>query len=80
MNDSHGAGPKFEVDVEGTLHPWERDEISASELITLGGWPADQGIVEVNLKTQEERTLQPDEVVKLKPGHGFSRKIAFKRG
>jgi hypothetical protein len=73
-------GPPYEVDIEGTLHPWERDEISAAELIALGGWPADQGILEVNLKTQEERTLAPDEVVKLKPGHGFSRKISFKRG
>lgn len=77
---NQGQGPKYQIDIEGTPHPWDRETIASSELIELGGWSPDQGVVEVNLKTQEERTLGPDEVVELKPGHGFSRKISFKRG
>lgn len=77
---NHGEGPKYEVDVEGTIHAWDRDTISAAEIIALGGWTPDQGVVEVDLKTQEEVTLAPDAVVNLKPGHGFSRKFRFRRG
>jgi len=80
MSESQGGGPKFEIDIEGKLYPWPRDTISASEIIELGGWSSDQGAVEVNLQTQEERTLAADEVVELKPGHGFSKKVKFQRG
>ena len=37
-------------------------------------------MLEVNLDTNEERTLPEDEVVTLKPGHAFGKKIKFKRG
>lgn len=79
-NANRGQGPKYEVDIEGTIHPWDRGTITAAEIIVLGGWPADQGVVEVDLKTQEEVTLAPDAVVELRPGHGFSRKFRFRRG
>jgi hypothetical protein len=75
-----GHGPRFEVDIEGTIHEWARETITTAEIIGLGGWSPDQGVVEVNLKTQEERTLAPDEIVELKPGHGFAKKVKFQRG
>ncbi len=57
MNETSGdQGPKYQIDIEGTLHPWDRDTITAAEIIGLGGWSAHQGVVEVNLQTQEERT------------------------
>ena len=34
----------------------------------------------VDLKTNDERDLREDEVIDLKPGHGFSKKVKFKRG
>ncbi len=77
---NEGQGPKYEIDVEGRLHPWDRDTITTAEIIALGGWSTDQGAIEVNLQTQEERTLGADDVVELKPGHGFSKKVKFKRG
>lgn len=83
MGSSDGnksQGPRYEVDVEGTIHEWDRPTITTAEIIALGGWPADQGVVEVNLKTQEEVALAADAVVELKPGHGFSRKFRFRRG
>lgn len=81
MNTAESAqGPKYQIDIEGTLHSWDSATISAAELIALGGWSPDHGVVEVNLKTQEERTMAPDEVVELKPGHGFAKKVKFQRG
>lgn len=79
-NGNQGQGPKYEVDIEGTIHEWDRDTITTADIIALGGWPADQGVVELNLKTQEEVTLAANAVVELKPGHGFSRKFRFRRG
>ena len=79
-NDNEGQGPKYEVDIEGSIHEWDRGTITTAEIIALGGWSPDQGVVEVNLKTQEEVNLAADAVVELKPGHGFSRKLRFRRG
>lgn len=74
-----GQGPKFFVDIEGSLKPWEKDTITTEEIIALGGWDPSQGAILVD-KDNNERTLQPGEVVELKPGHGFSKKVRFKRG
>jgi hypothetical protein len=73
------AGTKYTVDIEGVLHPWSRDSISFEEIAQLGGWDPSQGVVEVD-KDNNERTLQPGQVVELKPGHGFSKKVLWKRG
>jgi len=75
-----GAGPKYFVDIEGSDHPWDQATITAAGIRELADWPADQQVVEVDLTTNIERTLTDDGVVELKPGHGFGRKISFKRG
>ena len=72
-------GPKYEVNIEDTVHPWDRDTITTEEIANLGGWPVSQGVIEID-KDNNERTLQPGEVVQLKPGQGFSKKIRWKRG
>ncbi len=74
------AGPKYFVNIEGTEHPWEKDTISVPEIRELGGWDTSQPVLEVNLKDNTERTLAEDEIVKLEPGYGFSKKIRFQRG
>lgn len=79
-SDKTDRGRKFEVNIEGTIHPWIRETISVPEIRELGGLPGDLPVVEVDLGTNEERTLEEDEVVRLKPGHGFGRKVSFKRG
>ncbi len=78
--ENKGKGPKYYIDIEGTQFPWDNDTITTEEIIELGGWTSDQGAIEVNLKEGTERTLQPNEVVEIKPGQGFSKKIGFKRG
>lgn len=73
-------GPKYFLDIEGQEIPWDKDTITTEEVISLGGWDPSQGAIEINLKDNTERTLNPNEVIEIKPGHGFSKKIKYKRG
>ena len=73
------SGPKFILDIEGTLKPWDKDTITTEEVIQLGGWDPSLGAIVID-KDNNERTLQPGEVIELKPGMGFSKKVHFKRG
>ncbi len=73
------GGPKFEVDIEGTIHDWNMDTIKTEEIASLGGWDPSVGVIEIDADNNET-TLAPGAVVVLKPGHGFSKKIKFKRG
>lgn len=76
--DAHG--PQFEVNIEGTIHPWNRDEITVPEIRTLGGIPTGTPIEMIDLETNTQRTLVETEVVELKPGLGFAKKTQFRRG
>ncbi len=73
------TGKKFFVNIEGTEYPWDKDTITTQEIRTLGNLPADQPVVEEQ-PDGTERTLGPNEVVDLKPGHRFGRAPRFKRG
>lgn len=78
-NADKDTGPKYLIDIEGVTHPWATDTITFEEIVELGGWDPSQGLVEID-KDNNERTLQPGAVVELKPGHGFSKKVRWKRG
>ena len=71
---------KYEVDIEGAYKPWDKDTITPEEVASLGGWDISEGVVLIDLEDGTERTLEPDEEIKLRPGIGFSKKIRFKRG
>jgi hypothetical protein len=73
-------GPKYEVNIEGAMYPWGEDTITVAQLRELGHLPADTPVIEVDLKTNVERTLDESETIELRPGQGFGRKISFKRG
>ncbi|GAB3047162.1 hypothetical protein GCM10027053_01220 [Intrasporangium mesophilum] len=73
-------GPKYEVNLDGDVRPWSEPTISVAQIRELAGWGADQPVVMVDLKTNDERDLREDEVVDVKPGQGFSKKVKFKRG
>lgn len=75
-----GEGPKFYVNIEGENFEWDEDEITPSEIRSLGGLPEDKPVLLIDLTTNEQRTLDEGEVVELKPGMGFAKKIEFKRG
>lgn len=73
-------GPKYFVNVEGLEKPWKAGTISVPDLRQLAGWDTSQAVVEVNLDDNTEVTLAETDVVTLKPGHGFAKKIKFQRG
>jgi len=72
-------GPKYQLDIEGTLYPWEKDTITTEEIISLGGWDPSLGAIMID-KDNVEHPLQPGEVIEVKPGLGFSKKVKFRRG
>lgn len=80
MTQQTGKGPKFQLDIEGEITPWDEDTITTEQVAELGGWDVSVGVILIDLKDNTERTLQPGEVVELKPGMGFSKKVSFKRG
>ncbi len=73
-------GPKYYLDIEGEIYQWSKDNITTEEVIELGGWDQSIGAIIIDLKTNEERTLAPGEIIEVKPGMGFSKKISWKRG
>jgi hypothetical protein len=77
--EEKGQGSKYSLDIEGRQVPWDSDTITTEQIIQLGGWDTSQGAIVID-KENVERTLTPGEVVELKPGMGFSKKIRFKRG
>lgn len=72
-------GPKFTLNIEGALYDWDEDTITTEQIAELGGWDPSIGVIEID-KDNNERTLSPGEVVELKPGMGFGKKIKWKRG
>ena len=74
-----GQGPKYCVNTEGTENDWSEPTITTEQIAELGGWDPAQGVVQIN-EDNTERTLEPGEVVELRPGRGFCRKIRWKRG
>jgi hypothetical protein len=72
-------GPKYLLDIEGKQVPWDSDTITPEQIAELGGWSMDQGVIEID-KDQNETTLTPGGEVQIKPGHGFSKKMKWKRG
>lgn len=71
--------PEYSVDIEGVIHPWPRSTISTEEIAELGGWAPSLGVIEIDTENVEH-VLKPGQIVELKEGHGFAKRIRFKRG
>ena len=77
---SAGAARRnFVICIEDREIEWKKGVITYEEILELGGWDPAKGVVEVD-EDQGERTLEPGEIVKLKPGLRFGKKVRFKRG
>ena len=72
-------GPKYFLNIEGEEIPWDQDTITTEQIAELGGWDISQGVIEVD-QHNVERTLEPGEVIEVKPGHGFGKMHIWKRG
>ncbi len=79
-NGNQGQGPKDFIDIEGKEYPWSQETITTEDIIRIGGLNPADGVIEINLEDQTEVTLKPQQVITVKPGHGFSKKVKFKRG
>lgn len=79
MTTTINEGPKFILNIEGVLKPWDKETITTEEIIGLGGWDPSQGAIMID-KENNEHTLQPGQVIELKAGMGFSKKVKFRRG
>lgn len=79
MKENKSQGPKFFVEIEGTEYPWSKETITVPEIRELGNLPQDLPVIEVDADNNE-RTLAEDEIVTLKPGHRFGKKVRYKRG
>lgn len=73
------ATPKYLLNVEGKEIPWVHDTIKTEQIAELGGWDPAQGVTEID-RDNNEHTLKPGEVVEITPGHGFGKKVKWKRG
>lgn len=71
---------KYEIDIEGTLKPWDEDQITTEQIAALGGWDPSLGVIRIDEHDGSERVLDPKEVVKLTPGIQFAKNVKFKRG
>lgn len=71
---------KYEVNIEGTIHEWDKHTITVQQLRELAGFGPEQQMIEVDLNDNTETILGDDAVVELKPGKGFAKKVEFKRG
>ena len=78
-HSGQGKGPKYLLDIEGRLDPWDADTITTEQIAQLGGWAVSAGVIEID-KDNNEHTLAPGEIVEIKPGQGFAKKVRFKRG
>ncbi len=70
---------KFKICVEGDFLPWPKGTITTEEIAEIGGWDVSIGVIEVD-EDQNERTLKPGEIIKLRPGLSYGKKLCFKRG
>ena len=69
----------IEVEIEGKTHRWERKEIAIHEVARLGGWPATEGVLIIDMDNNE-RTMAEHEIVVIEVGVAFAKKVRFRRG
>ena len=74
------TGPVFLLRIEGKEFQWPEPVITTAQIATLGGWDPSLGVQQIDLATNEARTLKPDEVVDLKDLKTFAKKIGWQRG
>ncbi len=49
--------PKYEIDIEGTTHDWDKDHYRP-QIRELGDLPTDVPVIEVDFKDNSENELQ----------------------
>ncbi len=78
-NEQATRGREFTLEIEGNTIPWHSPQISTEDIARLGGWDPSQGVIMVD-RENNETTLTPGQIVQLRPGLGFGKRIRWKRG
>ena len=73
------TAPSFLLCIEDQEFHWPKRTITTEEIARLGGWNPSEGVIEVD-EDQDERQLAPNEVVTLKPGLAYGKKLCWRRG
>jgi hypothetical protein len=76
------ASERYEVNIEGHIHAWNKDTISVQEIRQLGGFAPDSPVVAMNLEDNSEEPLGEDAVhnlVPLEEGKPLVKRKSFKR-
>lgn len=73
------SGRRFCVNIEGVETPWPVSTVTTEQIAELGGWDVSEGVIQIDADN-DETPLQPGQVVELKPGIGFCKKVRWKRG
>ena len=74
------TGPVFLLWIEGKEFQWPRPRITTQEIAELGGWDPAQGVQQIDLATNEARTLKTDAEVNLDEINTFAKRIGWRRG
>ena len=74
------TGPSFALWIEGKEFQWPEPTITPEKIADLGGWGLSQGVQQIDLETNEARTLKPGEIVDLEEVKNFAKKIGWQRG
>lgn len=80
--DASSDGPKYDVWIEDTIHPWDKDTISLAEIRELGGLPADCPMAAVDLVAETELPLSEDAVHEVRqrdPGKPLVKRTRFRQ-
>ena len=80
MSKKKSKEKKYFIVIEDTQYEWNSSTITTEQIIELGGWDPSKGALLVDLKAGTERTLEPEEIIEIKPGMSFAKKVIFKRG
>ena len=74
------TGPVLVLWIESSEFQWSKPTITAEQIAELGGWDVSAGVQQIDLATNEARTLKPGEVVDLQKVNTFAKKIGWRRG
>jgi hypothetical protein len=75
-------GPRYEIWIEDTIHPWNKDTITLAEIRELGGLPAGSPVSAHDLVAEQDVPLSEDsvhEVPPRDPGRPLVKRTQFKR-
>ena len=70
---------RYDLDIENVIYDWPVSTVITEQIAELGCWDMAKGVIQID-EHNVEHTLHPGEIVHLRPGIGFAKKVRWKRG